>query len=728
MPIPRHQIQQVQHQPPGAKKSNLPFDPTLGMLVGAVGILILLSMFGKRTRNQQGKSYWGGSKQLRAAKRIAKSQIPAFSGKKTYVKANACSLYIGTPAKIYNAHQQDFYGRLEPELNRIERQFGEQQAAKLKAKYRPRKAKFGEETLFLPNAQQSIAVFGAAGAGKSMSVLNPLIRSALDQGITSTVFDFKYPEQTKEIIGYAAQRGYRVQIIAPSYAESGVFNILEFIRDSGDSIGAGQISEVLTENTSQSADSGGSNEFFESGGASVLQGGMLLSKWLEEDPEAIAVAKRLWDVAVGDPHPSVADIMTVAAILNLPQFAERMRFAAKRINPWITQSLAQFLSAGGEKGKKNVTEGGILANAQKTVNQLVKRDFIPAICGKSTIEIDLNGENVQTLTIVGMNQDYRHLISPLLATILDLLISRNITHSRHRTVPFFVSLDELPSMKLRKIANWLAEGRSAGFCGAIALQNLSQLREAYGADRTQTIISNCATKFFLNPQDAESAQSYSDYLGEREIRYYTNSFTTQKGGGSKTRNEQVATIPLMEAAEFSKMGAGRAVMISPGYINTAKKETYLPILHDIKIPDRDLIESEKSTEVWKTMLAASKDRKIDEAEISQMFNLRCQLVEELFPLPPPAKLLYPLNRLVAILQDAGYSDVGFESENQLVDLAIKIHIPENWQDPGSPADAPKANIPRDLKGLSAIAILVGSTGYRMTRSELTVGKGFLPED
>ena len=728
MPEPRHQTQQVQHQPPVAKKSNLPFDPTLGMLVGSVGILILLSMFGKRTRHQQGKSYWGGSAQLKSARKIALAQIPAYSGQKTYTKPNACSLYIGTPAKIYEAHQQDFYDRLKPELDRIEREFGKAQREKLETKYRPRRAKFGDETLFLPNAQQSFAVLGAAGAGKSMSVLNPLIRSALDQGITATVFDFKYPEQTKEIIGYAAQRGYRVQIIAPSYPESGIFNIFDFIRDSGDSIGAGQISEVLTENTSKNAGEGG-NEFFESGGASVLQGGMLTAKWLEEDSEAIAIARRLWDVEVGDPNPSVADIMTCAAILNLPKFSERMRFASKRINPWITQALAQFLSAGSGGGDAaapnkgaNVTEAGILANAQKTVNQLVKRDFIPAICGKSNIEIDLNGENVKTLTIVGMNQDYRHLVSPLLATILDLLISRNIAHSRHRTVPFFVSLDELPSMKLRKIANWLAEGRSAGFCGAIGLQNSSQLREAYGADRTQTIISNCATKFFLNPQDAESAKFYSDYLGEKEIRYYTQTITTQKGGSSKARTEHATKVPLMEAAEFSKMGAGRAVMISPGYINTAKKETYLPILHDIKIPDRDLVESEKSKEVWNAMLAASKDKKIDEAEISRMFNLRCQLVEELFPLPPTNKLSGILSQLINWLKKYGYTDEDFATENLLINLEVKINLPNEWKNPNSPDDAPKIDLPKDPKGLSTLATLVGATGYKIVRRELAVAK------
>ena len=81
---------------------------------------MLTSLLGKKTNGKQGKSYWGGSAQLRAAAKIAKSQIPAFNGKTSYQQPNACSLYIGTPAKIYNAHQQDFYDRLKPQLDRIE--------------------------------------------------------------------------------------------------------------------------------------------------------------------------------------------------------------------------------------------------------------------------------------------------------------------------------------------------------------------------------------------------------------------------------------------------------------------------------------------------------------------------------------------------------------------------------------------------------------------------------
>jgi type IV secretory pathway TraG/TraD family ATPase VirD4 len=722
------QTAQVQPHKAVSKKSDLPIDPLLGsLLLGVIGILVFVAIFGQKNNEKQGRSYWGGSAQMKEAETMAQAVIPAFNNQKSYTKPNDSALYIGTPAKIYNAHQQDFYQRLQPQLNEIERLHGKTEREKIEKKYRPRKARWLQETIYLANSQQSIIAFGAAGSGKSFSVINPLIRSGIDQGFPVTVYDFKFPEQTKEIAGYAAQRGYKIQIIAPSFAESGVFNIFDFIRDSGDSIGSGQMAATMTDNSGSEGDS--SNPFFEDGGAATLSAVMLICKWLEEDAEAVNIARRIWGCKEGDPNPSVADILSCAAVLNMPGFAERVQFAEKRLNPWIMQELGQYLGAGGgaaqpgQPGKPNVTQGGIIANSQKTINLLIKRDFIPATCGKSTINIDMDEKNAKTLTIVGMNQDYRHMIAPLMATAIDLLVSRNVAHSRHRTMPFMLSLDEAPTVKLKKLANYLAEARSAGFIGLIAAQNYSQFVEAYGEERTKTIMGNCATKFFLNPQDANSAKAFSEYLGEKEIRYYTRSTSSQRGksgGGSTSRNEQVTKVPLFEAAEFLKLKAGKMVIVSPGYKNPANEETYLPILKNVKIPKMDLEESKKSAEAWKVMQAAAKKQEISNAEVSRMFSMRKQLVEELFPLPP-AKLKYPLVRLVQILGMFGYSEAGYEVDNRSIDLEQLVGVPDAWIDPSSTPDAPKVRIPRDEKSLSMIATLVGATGYRIHRKELVGG-------
>ena len=725
--------QSVARHPATPQLGKSPIDTVGGvyglLFFGLVGILVLSSCT-TRKGGKQGTSYWGGKGELNVAKKIGRSQIPAYNGKQsfgpisrrvfqadaTYTKPNACCLYLGTPDEIYFAHQAAFYQKLKTELKSIESQIGHTATEKLIAKYQPQQQHLSgrDNTLYFPNVQQSIAILGSAGAGKTYSIGNPLIRSALDQGVTVIVGDIKYPDQTKEIAGYAAQRGYRVQIIAPSFPETDTLNPYIFVKNSGDSIGAGQLSSVLAKNLAMGDKEAGG--FFETAGATVFESSIMTAKWLAEDPLAIAMTRRIWHLGENDPLPDISDLLSSAAIHNLAELGNRIRYARHRLNPWNYQSFVQLLSSGsGDPGKKNVTESGILANAQQTINKLVKLAIIPAVCGKSNVEINLDGVNAKTLTIIGLNQDYSQVISPVLAALVDLLVSYNVANARPRTNPLFVSLDEVPQFFLPKLVSWLALARSAGFCCQILLQNFSQLKETYGDNVADTIVGNCATKFFMNPQHQASAQAYSDYLGTREHRYYTRSTSHQKGSGtSTTRTENVTEVPLIEAAEILKMDRGKAIVISPNYSNSKQKESYVPILLDITVPERDLAESKKSVEVWEQM-RASREKPIDEAATTREFQLRCQLVEALLPLPPaPDKMNLPLTMLMGHLKAAGFKFEPFREHNLKIDLTQSVAIPIEFKDPQSPDDAPTLRAFDHPQIIELLCIVVQSTGIKCT--------------
>jgi type IV secretory pathway TraG/TraD family ATPase VirD4 len=712
----------------------LPLDLTsTALLCGCVGLLVFAKLLGSgRKGGEQGRAYWGGQRELKQAARVARQQIADFNPK--FKSSATCALYIGTPDRIYDRQRQDFYtsnrDALESQIQTLTASAHpaeRQRAQDLIDRYRPASPKlFGKKTksLYFPNLNRGAAVFGSAGTGKSFSILNPLLRSAMDQKIHCLLWDFKYPEQTQEVVGYAALRGYKVQIFAPSFLETQIFNIVDAVKDSGDALGAAQLAKVMVKNSSlDGGNKGGGNEFFETAGATVVQSALMLAKWLAEDPLASKVAQRIWQ---GE-RPPLADLMSAAAIVNLPNLSSRISYAQHRINPWNVQEFAQLVSTGGgtEGGKTNVTEAGVIANAQKTLNQVVKRDFIPAICGESTIDIDLVGDR-PTLTVIGLNQDYRDVLTPLLATAIDLIVSHNVAHARQRKSPLFVSLDELPTIHLPKIANWLAEARSAGFCGAIGLQNPSQLQNTYGEKTATTILANCATKFILNPQDVQSAESYSKLLGDREHRYKTISHTYQKGGRSRSINEHVTKVPLMEAQEFNKMDVGRAVTISPDYrngkrkqpkgstpVSNAKNESYIPIKIDISLPERDIAAAKESKEIWQKMRhLAQAQHQIeakDELTLAREYDRRRALVEALFPPPPPKKLKAPLNAIIQHLLKAGYVD----GDNRGFDSSISVYVPLQWQDPNSTEDNVRIAIPKDEAGLQSACVLVQANGYKI---------------
>jgi type IV secretory pathway TraG/TraD family ATPase VirD4 len=79
-------------------------------------------------------------------------------------------------------------------------------------------------------------------------------------------------------------------------------------------------------------------------------------------------------------------------------------------------------------------------------------DILPSLCGKSMILLDLEGKQ---MIIFGMDQNCRDIIGPILATVLHMIVTRNIAKKRVDLLAVF--LDELPTLSLPYLVNWLNE-------------------------------------------------------------------------------------------------------------------------------------------------------------------------------------------------------------------------------------------------------------------------------
>ena len=134
--------------------------------------------------NHKGKvatSYWGGKREKQKAKRKAKKQMAK-------PIRNSVALYVGTPPDVRSQIEKQWYAA---RLLKTKPTFTQQL----------RRWKEPDTTLYFPDAQRGISAIGAAGSGKTFSVIDPLLRSAFDQGFPMCLYDFKYPAQTKRVCG-----------------------------------------------------------------------------------------------------------------------------------------------------------------------------------------------------------------------------------------------------------------------------------------------------------------------------------------------------------------------------------------------------------------------------------------------------------------------------------------------------------------------------------------------
>ena len=461
--------------------------------------------------------------------------------------------------------------------------------------------------LFVTDAQRAIAAIGSSSSGKTYSAIDPLVRSSVEQGFPTVIYDFKYPEQSSKIVAYAAKLGYEVSVFAPGFPESGVCNVLDFMKDADDGLMARQIGSALTANLAGKA-TAQRDEFFGDAGDQLMQALMMLAKSL--------------------PEP---DLMTAALLSSLDKLPERILKAKERSataakEDWKLSTLTHLaFSQVIQLKDSEKTVSGVIGTAQRIFSRFLVRELIATLCGKTTIPLEMEGKK---LLVIGMDQTRRDAVSPLLATVLQMVVNHNL-YGKERRDPLVVSLDEIDSLYLPDLKRWVTEGRFKGLCTIIGFQNIGQLEESYGKGVLQTIVGGCGTKFILNPQDKASAEYFSSYLGEEtmDIRQFSRSRGKQS---STTSSKQLNKRHLVEPASLLKYPTGKAIFINPGY--SSKQEAYVPIIGRVKIPKSEAAISDKCEALWPKVRERIVKRTQQQSSDPDIITQRRAFLEQLFTL------------------------------------------------------------------------------------------------
>jgi type IV secretion system protein VirD4 len=220
----------------------------------------------------------------------------------------------------------------------------------------------------------------------------------------------------------------------------------------------------------------------------------------------------------------------------------------------------------------------------------------------------------------------------LLAAVLHLIVSRNF--SKARKEPLVIALDELPTLYLPDLPKWINEFRSNGFVALLGYQNFAQLQHIYGRELSKALFAACGTKVFFNPKDRETAQEFSSYLGEKEVKYHTSSRTHGRHGSS-SRSEHYQKVPLLTPDQILKLDQGECVFINPAYRGGG--EASVPLRLKVKISSHEDRMQTRSVDLWhqsvrKSLIerTASQRTMVD---LNQENQVRKEMAERLFPLP-----------------------------------------------------------------------------------------------
>jgi type IV secretory pathway TraG/TraD family ATPase VirD4 len=538
-------------------------------LVTLISFILLACLYinkGFSRRKKLARARWAGDREIKAARKQACKQLEQG-------KYNKVALYISRTATDL--------------------------PIRVKGKYLLR-IPASKERLYFPDANRGIFVSGVNGSGKSYSCIDRLLWSAFDQGLPVLHFDHKYNQgdesQTARIAGYALERGYKVSIFAPGYPESGIINPLDFLEDEFDDAIARELALTINAN-SRLADKTKGDPFFTAAANLLTQG--------------------IFQVAKKSKYP---DILMGLELLRLAKLPERIDGAD--MSEWIKKSFSQL--EGTKESEKTVAS--IIGTTLELFNRFSVRQLLPAFCGKTNIDLDLTGRK---LLIFGASERTRKITSPLLAAIIQMVITQNMATKRNHAL--VCCLDEFATIYLPYLANWLNEKREQGFVGILGLQSYTQLEQYYGREGANIIFTGCVTKLLFNPGSEITAEKYVRYLGEEEVMNTSSKTNRNKSGTNTDISKDYGRRPLFELSQFNTLPKGRAVIINPGFANY--NQANLPLLHQIRLSEDIPLLQKRSVEKWneyKQVLISKNDKEhLDEDALKK----RKAEAEWLLPLP-----------------------------------------------------------------------------------------------
>jgi type IV secretion system protein VirD4 len=526
--------------------------------------------------------------------------------------------------------------------------------------------------LYFPNAEESVAVIGKAGIGKTLTAINPMLFSAIDDGHSILLYDVKFNldgqirdrGQTADLLRTAIERGYEVRFFVPGSRFSGSYSFFDAIKDSSDAASSKELISLLANNLFSAERK---KDFFDRAGENLVNGLFLLCRWIAEQRN----------------DPSIANFLMASALID-GDLSKRLVANEAKINPIAYSRFKGLLSA--KKSEKQ--EAGILGVASDLLEPLTYPELIPSYCGvPNTPKFNLDGKphdpylmQGKCLFVVGIQKEFAESAIPLAAAVITQVTKRNF--GLDRSGPFILGADEISTIHL-PLPQWLALERSNKFSALLGLQNYSQLEKRFGDNDARTILGNLGGILWFNPGEVKTAQMISTMADKKEVELVNKTYSSGANSNTSTSTNRhvVDVIPVNDVLQLPKFKA-----IVQNFAVGNEQSAGKPFYHTFKIHKNSRKFKQDNYEWLDREFSHYYPPEVDRSLAGKLLIEYKKIIDELLPLPQteapaeaaakqPKKLstedmpTIPVTVLIQKLTDAGYNVPNY--------LPDKIPIPKH---------------------------------------------------
>ncbi|MCR5890338.1 TraM recognition domain-containing protein [Hymenobacter sp. J193] len=416
-----------------------------------------------------------------------------------YPIASALVLGCGFIAGQLRAATKHIGGRLQAEKVRRDTEYG----IVLQAE--------GNQFVNVPNPFRGTLVLGGAGAGKTFSIGEPFLEQFVKKGMCGLIYDFKFP-----VLASAAQKSL---IYAGELEKPLLHRVINFIdmertekinplrpQDMPMPAYAMEYAKTILNNLNPGGAKGGDN-FFELSAEAYLTG---IIWFLKNNFPALCTVPHVVAIAVYEDFTHVLSML--------------------KTDPRSQALVQSIITAVEQKAEKQVA--GIISSLQIALARLATPEISwvlsPDEARGEGFSLDLNNPANPTILTIGNDPTLARTFSPVISCIIAVALKLMNQQNKH---PSFVLIDEGATIYVPGLEVIPATARSNKVAMLYMTQDVAQMVDAYGKDKTQVLISNLNNQFFGKINSAETAKLVSDMVGKEDVEMVSVSAGKSMGGG-----------------------------------------------------------------------------------------------------------------------------------------------------------------------------------------------------
>lgn len=395
---------------------------------------------------------------------------------------------------------------------------------------------------------RSTMVLGTPGSGKSFSVLGPAMSTLMKRHFSFFCYDYKYPTlvkdlyfEYKETYGDEYEKQQKrlkdgdyikpedrvpqfcvINFNDPRYSMRSNPIHPDYIQEPAD---AYEVAELIMNNISKET----SKDFFYQSAISFIAACIWMLRCYKDGiyctfPHLIELLNR--------DYTSVFD-------------ATLMQIFEGRISPWIECRTIMTAFDDAKKGGAGEQLQGQIASARIPLSQFASPLLYWTLSGDD-FKLDINNPEHPRVLCVGNNPDREQIFSTTLALYTSRMF-KLVNHPGRRKTAVF--LDEMPTIKLKKLDNLINTARSNKVAIFIGAQDKSQIIRDY-TEKEANVVFNSVGTYVCGQVNGSTARDLSQMFG-KEFRSRESESRSDNGTSVNTSYQLEEILPSYKIENLS---------------------------------------------------------------------------------------------------------------------------------------------------------------------------------